>query len=212
MAKIGSLMLNDGVWQKRQVVPSQWIRESTNAYLKDYILFGKGYGYQWWQGESYVGNNKIDLFYATGKGGQYIFVCPELDLVTVVTSEVRNNPLGEYRPQMMMANYIIPAVLPHLPSGPATEFMIADKEKYVGDYFCPNYSMKIKIIQDSNELFYVDPENRKGKLHFISDNQCVANSKVLGKTRATFFEDKNKKVSHFILQVGFGFWHFDKVD
>lgn len=212
MAKIGSLMINSGVWKKRQIAPPHWVNESTNPYLKGHFLFGSGYGYQWWQGESFIGDKKIDLFYAAGKGGQYIFVCPELDLVTVVTSEVRDNPLGEYRPQLIMANYVIPAVLPQEITEPDTEIYIVDKEKYIGEYFCSIHGMKVKIIQNLNGLFYIDSENQKGKLHFISENQCIANSKGFGNIRAILFKDLNSKVAHFDLQVGFGFWHFDKVN
>ena len=212
MAKIGSLMLNDGKWGGRQVVSSNWVHESTKMHLKEHILFGGGYGYQWWRGELFIDDKKIDLFYAAGKGGQYIFVCPELDIVTVVTSEVRENPMGEFRPHMIMANYVVPAVLPDVSSPPSIKFNIVNKEKYVGEYSCSIYGMKIKIVKESNELFYVDSDNKKGRLHFISENLCVAESDELGNIRASFFKNESEEVTHFMLQVGFGFWQFDRVD
>jgi Beta-lactamase class C and other penicillin binding proteins len=46
-ARIGQLVLQDGVWQGRQIVPAEWIAESTapGPYVAEE---GTGYGYQWW--------------------------------------------------------------------------------------------------------------------------------------------------------------------
>ena len=52
LAKFGSLYLHDGRWRGRQVLPSDWVRESTRRHLplrSPVSAFGThGYGYQWW--------------------------------------------------------------------------------------------------------------------------------------------------------------------
>lgn len=211
MAKIGLLMLNDGNWKEQQIVSSNWVRESTRMHLREHILFGAGYGYQWWRGEIFSGEKKVDLFYAAGKGGQYIFVCPELDLVVVMTSTLRDNPMGEFRPQLIMTNYVVPAVLHEIPHSSIITLDPADKEKYVGDYYSSTYGMQVKITNYSGKLIHINADGQKGELKFISENQCIADSDEFGKIIANFFMDESGAVTHFMLQVGLGFWQFDKV-
>ena len=73
---------------------------------------GSEYGYQWWRRKKVIGDSIINLFYAAGHGGQFIFCCPSLDLVAVFTSKVYSNPLGVVRPQVIMAEHILPAMIP----------------------------------------------------------------------------------------------------
>ena len=50
MAKIGQLMLAGGRWDDKQIVPAQWVTESTRAHVPTggYGLGGDDYGYHWW--------------------------------------------------------------------------------------------------------------------------------------------------------------------
>jgi CubicO group peptidase (beta-lactamase class C family) len=83
MAKFGLLYLNKGVWNGQQVVPKEWVEESTSPQLSigpdlHYPMAIK-YGYWWWipaQG-----------YQARGYNGQYIIVRPDLKMVVAVTSE-----------------------------------------------------------------------------------------------------------------------------
>ena len=75
MAKIGQLMLQNGRWEGRQVVPSDWIEESTRVYANG------DYGLYWWVNEE----NRV--FRASGAGGQIIFVDKPNDLVIVFTGD-----------------------------------------------------------------------------------------------------------------------------
>ncbi len=88
MAKIGQLMLQQGQWDGKQIVSAQWVRESTAASIQLSVDFGPGfqntgYGYQWWHGK--FTNWNTDTFYASGWGGQYIFVMPSINTVVVMT-------------------------------------------------------------------------------------------------------------------------------
>jgi CubicO group peptidase (beta-lactamase class C family) len=83
MAKFGLLYLNKGVWNGQQVVPREWVEESTSPKLSigpdlNYPMAIK-YGYWWWiPAQSYQ---------ARGYNGQYIIVRPDLKMVVAVTSE-----------------------------------------------------------------------------------------------------------------------------
>ena len=164
MAKIGYMMLKDGKWKGKQIVSSTWVRESTKAHVEEDILLESGYGYQWWRGRIFINNKNIEIFYAAGKGGQYIFVCPALDLITVFTSKSGNDGMGEFRPQIIMIKYIIPAMLS--PSPPRRTVKLDSKivGKYVGDYEFQRLNLPLTIFREGDILFFKGPHGEKGEL------------------------------------------------
>jgi CubicO group peptidase (beta-lactamase class C family) len=98
MAKFGYLFLNEGSWDGQQIVPTEWVRVSTQAGLET----GEGvdYAYQWWV---YPTSN---LFAAQGINGQRIYVIPSLELVVVFTADMENTtPITE-----LVEDWIILAV------------------------------------------------------------------------------------------------------
>ncbi len=83
MAKIGYLYLHNGIWDNKQIIPEEWIRESTQEQSKiKYEQKETPYGYQWWIGSS----ESYSQFFAFGSGGQYIHVFSDLNLVVVLTA------------------------------------------------------------------------------------------------------------------------------
>ncbi len=87
MARFGLLYLHEGKWQDRQVIPSQWVLDSTKAYSD--AGPGVGYGYLWWVAKGYILGTKIDgpAYRAQGAGGQYIVVLPSRKLVLAYVSD-----------------------------------------------------------------------------------------------------------------------------
>jgi CubicO group peptidase (beta-lactamase class C family) len=78
LARFALLYLDGGKWRDRQIVPEQWVKDSTRAYSQS--DFGPGYGYLWWTG---FGRLPPGTFFAAGAGGQFAFVIPTSDLVLV---------------------------------------------------------------------------------------------------------------------------------
>jgi hypothetical protein len=72
-AKIGFLFLNNGLWEGKQIVPAEWVEEAVKPQVQ--ANADESYGYGWWFED--------DIFYATGRGGQKIFVVPALDAIVV---------------------------------------------------------------------------------------------------------------------------------
>jgi CubicO group peptidase (beta-lactamase class C family) len=79
MARFGLLFLRHGSWNGTQLVPSEWVKQSTTSY-SDTSGYGEGfgYGYLWWV-RGYGLN--VDCFSARGALGKYIIVIPQRDLV-----------------------------------------------------------------------------------------------------------------------------------
>jgi CubicO group peptidase (beta-lactamase class C family) len=87
MARFGYLYLQKGRIGDQQIIPAAWIEESWKPTGRSgwnwASLQNEGYGYQWWMGK--LGGSEI--FFAAGKGGQFIIVVPELEMVVVTTAD-----------------------------------------------------------------------------------------------------------------------------
>lgn len=84
-AKLGQLYLQQGEWQGQQLLPTDWVRESTKR-PEPWLAAGngyeeRGYGYHWW-----VPKNPDQEFFANGVWGQEIFVDEKSRIVIVKTS------------------------------------------------------------------------------------------------------------------------------
>ena len=80
MMKIGELYRRDGVWHGKQIVPADWIQQSTSP-----STLNPDYGLLWWiLGEPYGPG-----YAALGRGGQHITVLPKSRAVIVYLSDVQ---------------------------------------------------------------------------------------------------------------------------
>lgn len=85
MLRFGQLYLKKGHWNNQQVIAETWIDESTFPHyqLNDWY----DYGYQWWRYSQNMSSvNAEGIFFASGRGEQYIWVIPEHNAVVVCTA------------------------------------------------------------------------------------------------------------------------------
>jgi CubicO group peptidase (beta-lactamase class C family) len=91
LLKIGRLVLNDGLWNGRSIVPEAWLTAS----LRPVIATGEGpdYGYFWFCGQAPVPalGGPASWFAGFGNGGQRLWICPKADVAAVVFSGNYNN-------------------------------------------------------------------------------------------------------------------------
>jgi CubicO group peptidase (beta-lactamase class C family) len=122
MAKFGYLYLKGGFWDGRQIIPKNWVEESTKKHIDipgSTGWFIDFYGYKW-----YIHSWG---FHSLGYGGQYIFVLPDLDIVVVIVSL-----LAVYEtldPISFIENYIIPAAISDQPLPDNAKALANLKEK-----------------------------------------------------------------------------------
>jgi CubicO group peptidase (beta-lactamase class C family) len=92
-AKFGQLYLQKGRWGDAQVVPEDWVRESFKMRV-DLTQPGQppsGYGYLWWiWAPDPRGKSGEYIYAARGRGGQYIIVVPEHDMVVVFLGDAKD--------------------------------------------------------------------------------------------------------------------------
>jgi CubicO group peptidase (beta-lactamase class C family) len=104
MAMFGYLYLKKGVLNGNQIVPENWVNESTI----NHISF---YGYQWWVSPDVtnVYPEREGMYYARGYFGQFIVIIPNSNMVIVSTAE--NETLKDQAAVFnMLFDYILPAV------------------------------------------------------------------------------------------------------
>ena len=87
MAKIGELYLNQGMWDGKRVISTEWINESTKEHSR-WKSQNLGYGYLWWIYK--------DGFAAMGDGGNTIYVNTKRNMVIAITSLFGPRAISEY--------------------------------------------------------------------------------------------------------------------
>jgi CubicO group peptidase (beta-lactamase class C family) len=115
LAKFGSLYVHGGRWNDRQVIPPEWVRESTRRRLKLGSQDARGYAYQWWHTCYSTRNGVVEVPTAVGNGAQRIFLLrAQQTVVTILCG--RYNDFSANPPERLLLDYILPA----LPPAPAS--------------------------------------------------------------------------------------------
>ncbi|WP_176060530.1 serine hydrolase [Paraburkholderia sp. BCC1876] len=107
LARFALLYLHDGRWRDRQIVPAEWVAESTQSYSDTTT---GGYGYMWWTSvpASRPRGPKAALlrptFWADGHLGQYAVVVPSLDLVVVnrIDARLTSKRIGQLKMEKLV--------------------------------------------------------------------------------------------------------------
>ena len=85
IAKIASLFLHGGQWQRQRIIPQAWVRDSLRSAFIVSEEGGTGYGYKWWSQSYQYQGKAFTAYLGKGFGGQRPIFLPDLDLVIVVT-------------------------------------------------------------------------------------------------------------------------------
>jgi len=95
LARIGSVMANEGQWNGKQIVSKDWVQKSTTSYsnLKEnHISYGiyDGFGYQWWL------NQETNSIWSDGYGGRFLIIRPEENMVLTEQNFTGNSYLSTF--------------------------------------------------------------------------------------------------------------------
>ena len=78
--RFGLLYLNNGRWNGKQLIPEDWVKESTKKQVENDTPYG--YGYLFW-------GSPYEIFRADGKDGQLSYIMREKNAVVTMVSECR---------------------------------------------------------------------------------------------------------------------------
>ncbi len=96
LAKFGLLLLQEGSWEGKQLIPADYLREAAKKQVEN----GKeGYGYLFWRGAR-------NSFRADGKYGQYAIAFPDDHAMIAANAEARDQDrlldfLMEHQPELI---------------------------------------------------------------------------------------------------------------
>ncbi len=101
LARIGEMVRNCGVFDGKRVMSAWWIEQSTRARVSiaDVDPYADGYGYFWYAKQFRAGGADVRVTFASGNGGNKIYVVPELGLVVAMTSSAYGHGYGQRRSQ-----------------------------------------------------------------------------------------------------------------
>jgi len=87
LARFGQLYLHNGLIDGKQIVSTQWIRETLIPRNRSNLMWGDlqsiNYGYLWWNNY----DSRDSLFMASGFAGQLIIVVPAKNMIIVTTGD-----------------------------------------------------------------------------------------------------------------------------
>ncbi len=114
LAAIGELMLNDGVVNGRRLVDHAWTTRSlaSQVAISDSDPYADSYGYMWYTKAEPIGGHDIEVHFASGNGGNKIYIVPSLHMVVAITSSAYNTNYGQRRSQDILWKILAAASLP----------------------------------------------------------------------------------------------------
>lgn len=104
-AKYGQLYQNGGKWHGKQIIPRSWVEKSFTKQINEF------YGYLFWNTTFNVKGKQYEAFYATGNGGNKIYIFKDKPLVIVITATAYNKWYMHNQANSMMERYILPAII-----------------------------------------------------------------------------------------------------
>jgi hypothetical protein len=105
LAKIGYLYLHDGMWDGKQIVSQDWVKQSLTPFID--AEGGFKYGFKWWLLPRT--DRQGFIWMARGFGGQQLMVLPESNLIAVFTGwEI----VKDEAPAVELVKRILPAIGP----------------------------------------------------------------------------------------------------
>ena len=117
LAKFGLVVLNKGIYNKRQIVSQKHIQAILDGVvdthwtwtddIRGHTPFKERYGYQWHRTVFEIAGTQIPVSHSWGNGGQFIFVVPSQDKVVVFTGSNYNDISKQKKVFEIMYKYLL---------------------------------------------------------------------------------------------------------
>jgi CubicO group peptidase (beta-lactamase class C family) len=104
LLRIGQMVLDHGRFEGRQIVDSSWIEQSLTPHVAigDVDRYADGYGYLWYTKTYERAGRQITIHFASGNGGNKIYLIPEYDMVVAITSSAYGRGYGQRRSERIL--------------------------------------------------------------------------------------------------------------
>lgn len=104
LAKLGEMVRNGGAIDGRRILSTRWVAEMLKprvAIAQD-DPFADGYGYFWYHRDHEIAGAKVAVSFASGNGGNKIYVVPACRMVVAITSSAYGRGYGQRRSEAIL--------------------------------------------------------------------------------------------------------------
>jgi len=100
-ARIGELVLHKGQLGGRKIIDEVWVEKSLADQVPIAVVdpYADFYGYMWYSKVEPVGDRSVLVHFASGNGGNKIYIVPSLSMVVAITSSAYGHGYGQKRSQ-----------------------------------------------------------------------------------------------------------------
>jgi CubicO group peptidase (beta-lactamase class C family) len=97
-------MLNGGTVNGKRLVSQAWIARSVKnqVSISDSDPYADYYGYMWYTKAEPLSSGTIEVHFASGNGGNKIYIVPSFHMVVAITSSAYNTNYGQRRSQAIL--------------------------------------------------------------------------------------------------------------
>lgn len=114
LLKLGELYLNGGVWEGKQVVPAQWVKQSLAPHAQ--VDESTNYGYFWWLKNFTQDGKTNSVAMMSGSGGNKVVLIPALRAVVVITTTNFQVRQPHAISEKLLTDYVFTALSRTLPA------------------------------------------------------------------------------------------------
>ena len=103
-ATIGEMVRGKGLYRGRRIVSAGWIRDALapRVAIADSDPYADGYGYFWYSKVQQIGGKPVAVSFASGNGGNKIYVVPSRHMVVAITSSAYGRGYGQRRSETIL--------------------------------------------------------------------------------------------------------------
>jgi CubicO group peptidase (beta-lactamase class C family) len=176
MTKLGQFYLQKGKWDKKRLLPEDWINEATAVHIYQvaestfeqemYDDWAQGYGYQLWRCTH-------NAYRADGANGQFIIVMPDQDAVIAITARVSDTR----KVLSLLWEHIFPSIIDRpLKENPEANDMLVSKlaSLQILDPFRTNE--ELPVPRETVRSYVLEPNERQLtniSFEFNAEGDCL---------------------------------------
>ena len=108
LAGIGKMYLDRGLVRSKRVLDSGWIEQSwaKQVPISSSDPYADFYGYMWYSRDEPTATHPTPVHFASGNGGNKIYVVPSRNLVVAITSSAYGHGYGQRRSQSILLSIL----------------------------------------------------------------------------------------------------------
>lgn len=103
-ATLGEMVRNNGMYNGRRIVSAAWIRDALapQVAIGNVDPYADGYGYYWYAKTHDINGTSVPVRFASGNGGNKIYVVPSRNMVVAITSSAYGKGYGQRRSEAIL--------------------------------------------------------------------------------------------------------------